>query len=60
MTGTLTQRKYQCKDCIYAYDPRLGDPMQGVLPGTSFEDLPDNWVCPVCKSGKKRFKPKKY
>ena len=60
MESTLSQRKYQCRDCIYAYDPKLGDPSQGIPPGTSFEDLPDDWLCPVCKVTKRRFKPFRY
>ena len=49
-------KKYQCSDCIYAYNPSMGDPTQGIPPGTSFEDLPENWVCPKCNAGKRRFK----
>ncbi|WP_320674164.1 rubredoxin [Prochlorococcus sp. MIT 1341] len=49
-------QKYQCPDCIYAYDPRIGDPSQGVPPGTKFEDLPSNWKCPACRAGRRRFK----
>ena len=48
--------RYKCKDCIYSYDPVKGDPTQGIPSGTSFEDLPDEWICPVCKAGKRRFK----
>tara|TARA_B100000700_G_C15050562_1_gene860067 strand:+ start:1082 stop:1261 length:180 start_codon:yes stop_codon:yes gene_type:complete len=57
MTSTLSKRKYQCRDCIYAYDPKAGDPSQGIPPGTAFEDLPDSWLCPVCNVTKRRFKP---
>ena len=60
MTSSLSKKKFQCRDCIYAYDPRMGDPSQGISPGTAFGDLPDDWVCPVCKAGKKRFKPLAY
>lgn len=56
MQETLSVNRYKCKDCIYFYDPLKGDSSQGIEPGTAFEDLPDNWVCPVCKVGKKRFK----
>ena len=49
-------KKYQCLDCIYAYDPRLGDPSQNIAPGTKFEDLPKSWVCPKCGATKSRFK----
>ena len=44
--------KYICTVCEYIYDPELGDPENGIAPGTSFEDLPDDWVCPLCGVGK--------
>lgn len=47
--------RYVCKVCGYVYDPEKGDPDNGVEPGTKFEDLPDNWVCPVCGAGKEEF-----
>jgi rubredoxin len=47
--------KYQCDACEYVYDPVLGDPTQGIAPGTPFEDLPDDWVCPDCGVGKDLF-----
>ena len=47
--------KYECKICGYIYDPENGDPEGGVAPGTSFENLPDDWVCPVCGAGKEDF-----
>ena len=56
MFATVSKKRYKCRDCIYFYDPLLGDPGQGIPPGTSFEDLPDNWKCPVCSVGKRRFK----
>ena len=43
--------------CGYCYNPKLGDPTQNILPGTSFEELPDDWCCPKCKIGKERFSP---
>ena len=49
--------KYECLVCGYIYDPGLGDPESGVAPGTAFERLPDNWVCPVCGAAKDQFKP---
>ena len=49
--------RYQCRDCIYAYDPQKGDPSNGIPPGTKFDDLPNSWLCPVCGSKKGRFKP---
>jgi len=47
--------KYQCTVCGYIYDPEKGDPDGGVAPGTPFEQLPDDWVCPVCGAEKDRF-----
>ena len=48
-------RKYICTNCGYIYDPEAGDPENGIPPGTPFEDLPDDWVCPVCYVSKDRF-----
>ena len=48
-------KKYTCTTCGYVYDPELGDPDSGIEPGTSFDDLPDDWVCPVCGAGKDLF-----
>ena len=42
--------QYTCLVCGYVYDPVHGDPDQGIKPGTSFDDLPDDWECPVCAS----------
>ena len=47
--------KYVCTVCGYVYDPEKGDPDSGIKPGTSFEDLPDDWVCPICGAGKDDF-----
>ncbi len=47
--------KWECLICGYVYDPAAGDPDSGVGPGTSFEDLPDDWVCPDCGAGKDMF-----
>jgi rubredoxin len=47
--------KYRCLICDYIYDPALGDPANGVAPGTPFADLPDDWVCPVCGADKTNF-----
>ncbi|MEN6348641.1 MAG: rubredoxin [Syntrophomonas sp.] len=46
---------YECTVCGYHYDPALGDPEHGVPAGTSFADLPNDWVCPLCGSGKELF-----
>ena len=50
-------KKYVCNVCGYVYDPDQGDPDNGVPPGTSFENLPANWVCPVCGAAKSEFSP---
>jgi len=47
--------KLECTACGYIYDPEAGDPEQGIKPGTPFEDLPDDWVCPQCGVGKELF-----
>ncbi len=44
-----------CDVCGYIYDPEEGDPTQGVAPGTPFDELPDEWVCPLCHLGKEVF-----
>ncbi|HPZ43376.1 MAG TPA: rubredoxin [Bacillota bacterium] len=50
-------KKYRCIPCGYVYDPELGDPDNGIKPGTPFEDIPDDWTCPVCLAGKSEFEP---
>lgn len=47
--------KYKCTVCGYIYDPDLGDPDGGIKPGTPFEEIPDDWVCPVCGASKDQF-----
>jgi len=47
--------KYRCTVCEYVYDPELGDPDGGIKPGTPFEEIPDDWVCPVCGAAKSEF-----
>ena len=47
--------KYQCGPCGYIYDPEVGDPCGGIAPGTPFEDIPDDWVCPICGVTKDMF-----
>jgi flavin reductase (DIM6/NTAB) family NADH-FMN oxidoreductase RutF/rubredoxin len=54
----VTGQKYECKVCGYIYDPAVGDPDSGIAPGTPFEKLPDNWVCPICKAPKSQFQIK--
>lgn len=48
-------KKYVCDVCGYIYDPVVGDPESGIEPGTSFEDIPEDWVCPLCGVGKDEF-----
>jgi len=50
-------QRYECTVCGYIYDPEKGDPDSGIEPGTAFEDLPDDWVCPICGAGKEDFEP---
>ena len=47
--------KYVCTLCGYIYDPEKGDPENGVMPGTPFEDVPFDWICPVCGAAKEMF-----
>jgi len=51
----LKAPKYKCTVCGYVYDPELGDPDGGIKPGTPFEEIPDDWVCPVCGASKNQF-----
>ena len=48
-------KKYVCDVCGWVYDPEVGDPEGGIAPGTAFEDIPDDWVCPLCGVGKDDF-----
>jgi len=50
-------QKYKCLVCDHIYDPAEGDTDSGIAPGTAFEDLPDDWMCPVCGAGKEDFEP---
>ncbi len=47
--------RYECQVCSYVYDPAKGDPDAGIAPGTAFEDLPDDWVCPECGAARDMF-----
>ena len=49
--------KYECEPCGYIYDPTAGDPDGGIAPGTAFEDIPDDWTCPICGLGNDVFVP---
>ena len=56
-TELVNYDKWICtvRDCNFIYDPAIGDPSQGIAPGTSFEDLPVDWRCPICGKGKELF-----
>jgi len=51
----MNMDKYVCDVCGYIYDPAVGDPDNGIEPGTAFEDLPEDWLCPLCGVGKDEF-----
>ena len=48
-------QKYKCIVCDWIYDPEVGDPESGIEPGTAFEDIPEDWVCPLCGASKADF-----
>lgn len=48
-------QKYICTVCGYIYDPATGDPDSDIAPGTAFEAIPEDWVCPVCGAAKADF-----
>lgn len=50
-------RKWICEPCGWIYDPEVGDEDGGIAPGTAFEDIPEDWVCPVCGAEKSDFSP---
>ncbi len=52
-----TMKKFVCTVCQWVYDPEVGDPDSGIAPGTAFEDIPEDWVCPICGVGKDDFEP---
>ena len=47
--------KWVCNICGYEYDEKTGDPDNGIEPGTKFEDLPEDFLCPLCGVGKEDF-----
>lgn len=49
--------RYVCDVCGWVYDPQQGDPDGGIAPGTPFENLPEDWVCPECGAAKGQFSP---
>ncbi|MEY2979503.1 MAG: hypothetical protein RLZZ435_3643 [Cyanobacteriota bacterium] len=50
-------QKWICRQCSMIYDPVIGDPDSGIAPGTPFEQIPEDWVCPICGATKKTFIP---
>lgn len=50
-------QKYECTLCGYIYDPEIGDEDSGIEPGTAFNDLPEDWECPLCGAPKEDFEP---
>jgi hydroxylamine reductase len=51
----IKMKKYRCMSCDYIYDPEIGDPNNAIDPGTAFEDIDEDWVCPECGAGKDEF-----
>ena len=49
--------KFECVLCGYVYDPEIGDPEADIEPGTTFDELPEDFVCPLCGAGKDEFEP---
>lgn len=47
--------KWECTVCGYIYDPDAGDPEHGIKPGTPFENVPEDWTCPLCGASKDQF-----
>ena len=48
-------KKYVCDVCGYVYDPAVGDPDNGIQPGTPLDQLPADWTCPLCAVGTENF-----
>lgn len=55
MSEATTAQLWICSSCGFIYDPAEGDPDGGIAPGTPFEDIPDDWFCPVCGARKRDF-----
>ena len=49
-------KKYRCMECEHIYDEEQGDPDSGLAPGTLWDDIPDDWACPICGAPKSFFK----
>ena len=54
-SNNKTMKKYVCDVCGWEYDPAVGVPEAGIPAGTSFEDLPEDFECPLCSVGKDQF-----
>lgn len=54
---TIAKQLYICESCGFIYDPEEGDPDGGIAPGTPFEEIPNDWFCPVCGARKADFAP---
>jgi rubredoxin len=52
--------RYKCRVCGYVYDPDAGDPESNIPPDTSFDDLPEDYECPLCSAGKEAFEEYEY
>lgn len=52
----LRMKRYRCEICGYVYEPSDGEPSDGINPGTSFEDLPADYICPLCGASKSEFR----
>ncbi len=52
-----TKKRWICPPCGFVYDSEKGDPDGGIQPGTAFEDIPDDWICPICGAYKAIFEP---
>ena len=51
----MTRQQWICTSCGFIYDPGEGDPDGGIPAGTAFDDIPDDWFCPVCGARKRDF-----
>jgi rubredoxin len=51
----MEMKKYRCSLCGYVYNPAIADTGKGIAPGTPFEELPEDWCCPVCGAGREHF-----
>jgi len=55
MMVDLNEPKPMCLNCGWMYDPKRGDPLGGIAPGTPWEDIPEDWKCPDCGAQKDQF-----